>query len=104
MSALDESLRAHTAEVAAKVAAQLLEQLDQRIERAVERVLERRQAGALGEPFHKIKGCTPDAARMFLKRHPAIRALGVRVGNRLLFKRDEVLAVLKANARNGGAE
>lgn len=68
------------------------------VEAVVARVLERRQSGAL-VPFQAIKGGSAAGARMWLNRHPEIAALGKRVGKRLLFSRDEVMAALKGGAK-----
>ena len=47
------------------------------------------------ERFEVIVGKSPGAAKAFLSRHPVIRALGIRVGRSLLFRREELLLALR---------
>lgn len=76
--------------------AQLTANLDERIEAAVDRVLQRHQSEAL-QPLEKIIGGSVAAARMRINRSAELRSLGVRVGKRLLFRREEVLAAFDAS-------
>lgn len=44
--------------------------------------------------FAEIAGWNADRARMFLRRHPEISKLGVRVGRSLMFDPPQLLAAL----------
>lgn len=47
-------------------------------------------------PLPEVLGCTPAAARMRLRRDPALRQLGIPIGRRILFKRSDVEHYYKA--------
>ena len=74
------------------------EALDRRIEAAVERALAR-QSEQL-QPLAVILGVSPRAALGRLSRDPELRALGLRCGRRLVFRRGEVEALLSSRQRD----
>jgi hypothetical protein len=47
------------------------------------------------EPLGKILGCSQGAARSRMNRDPELAALAMRVGNRCLFRRSDVLALCR---------
>lgn len=71
--------------------------VEARIEAAVERALSRQRETL--EPLAEILGVSRAAANMRLSRDPALRALGVRSGKRIVFQRSAVLAYLAAQGR-----
>lgn len=50
-------------------------------------------------PLNEILSCSRPAANARLARDPGLRALGVPVGRRLLFRRSDVEAYLKTRGR-----
>lgn len=62
--------------------------------RLIEQLLAQGDADPL-LPFHEIRSCSPPTAWAWLGRHPEVKALGIPVGRRLLFRRREVEAFLR---------
>jgi hypothetical protein len=81
------------------IAAQVAEPLRAVIRDEIRSAGVERAAAAL-QPLATILDVSPAAARMRLKRDPALRDVGLRAGRRLLFRRADVEALLAARTRD----
>src|SRR5262249_42511202 len=92
LTTLDAMLR----ELVASAVREQVAPLDAKLDRLTAMVeVQRAELLAL----EKIRGGTARAAHEFLRRHPELRRLGVRVGRRLLFRQAEVEHYFREEAR-----
>lgn len=75
--------------------------LEQKVEKLTE-LVEKQTADLV--PLEQIRGGNSKSAHEFLRRHPEVRALGVRVGRRLLFRRHEIEQLGREPLRSVGAD